>query len=91
MLTRQSMHSKTLAPQTQVCSATMGTPICKPRAILRDSLSSLVPKEGIGEHQALYQTLRKQLIIKEPKDLKNNVHKAIRPYHSEDVCSPQEA
>ena len=66
----------------------MDIPTCKPRAILRDLLSSLVPKE---EHQAMHQILRKQSIIKEPKDRKNDVHKAIRPNHSEDVCGPQEA
>ena len=38
--------TSTLLPQTHVCSTTLRTPRRRPRAILKDSLSSLVSKEG---------------------------------------------
>jgi len=45
MPARQTVSTKRIN-FTATSSTTMGTPRCRPRAILKDSLSSLVPKEG---------------------------------------------
>jgi len=77
----------------------MGTPRHKSRATLKDSLSSLVPKEGT--ERALSQALDSEketdkrctfvpLSEAESKrDLKNGVHRAIHPNCIVDACNSQ--
>ena len=67
----------------------MGTPRCNPRAILRDSLSTLVPKEGAGRTPS-EATNSKRAFVLTSEELKNIGHIA-HPNHVEDVYGPKRA
>ena len=78
----------------------MGTPRRRPRTILKDSLFSLVPKEGTGRApshapDSEEETNNRQAFVlvseAESKRDEKGVRKAVRPNHVEDVCGLQGA
>ena len=78
----------------------MGTPRHRPRAILEDSLSSLVPKEGTGRApshspDSEEETDNRRTFVlasdAESKRDENGVHKAVRPNYVNNVCNLQGA
>ena len=95
MPTKQTMRTtSTTAPQIHICSTTMETPRRNPRAILRDSISSLVPEEGTGRAPSHAQdsdeatdNKRAFVLISEAefKRAENGAHIATHPDHAEDV------